>query len=78
MYITHRGIVKGLHCVLPPPQKAEVLFICRHSPLGSPFLWSPQLSIYPTICKYIYGLGVGDWHMHTAVYGMTGQRGPAV
>ena len=24
------------------------------------------------------GLGVGDWHMQTEVYGMIGQRGPAV
>ena len=24
------------------------------------------------------GLGVWDWHMHTEVYGMTGQQGPAV
>ena len=24
------------------------------------------------------GLGVWDWHLHTVVYGMTGQRGPAV
>ena len=24
------------------------------------------------------GLEVWDWHMHTEVYGMTGQRGPAV
>ena len=24
------------------------------------------------------GLGVWDWHLHTEVYGMTGQRGPAV
>ena len=24
------------------------------------------------------GLGIWDWHMHTAVYGMTGQLGPAV
>ena len=23
-------------------------------------------------------LGVWDWHMHTKVYGMTGQQGPAV
>ena len=24
------------------------------------------------------GLGVWDWHMHTDVYGTTGQQGPAV
>ena len=24
------------------------------------------------------GLGVWDWHMHTEVYGMIGQQGPAV
>ena len=24
------------------------------------------------------GLGVWDWHMHTEVYGMTGQQGPAI
>ena len=24
------------------------------------------------------GLGVWDWHMHTEVYGMIGQWGPAV
>ena len=24
------------------------------------------------------GLGVWEWHMHTEVYGMTGQQGPAV
>ena len=24
------------------------------------------------------GLGLWDWHMHTEVYGMTGQKGPAV
>ena len=24
------------------------------------------------------GLGVWDWYMHTAVYGMTGQQGPAI
>ena len=24
------------------------------------------------------GLGFWDWHMHTGVYGMTGQWGPAV
>jgi len=23
-------------------------------------------------------LGVWDWHRHTEVYGMTGQRGPAI
>ena len=25
-----------------------------------------------------HGLGVWDWHIHTVVYGMIGQRGPAV
>ena len=24
------------------------------------------------------GLGIWDWHLHTVVYGMTGQQGPAV
>ena len=24
------------------------------------------------------GLGVWDWHMHTEIYGMIGQQGPAV
>ena len=24
------------------------------------------------------GLGVWDWHMHTIIYGMDGQQGPAV
>ena len=24
------------------------------------------------------GLGFWDWHMHSVVYGMTGQQGPAV
>ena len=24
------------------------------------------------------GLGVWDWHMHTMVYGMVGQLGPAI
>ena len=24
------------------------------------------------------GLGALDWHLHTVVYGMTGQQGPAV
>ena len=24
------------------------------------------------------GLGVWDWHLHTEMYGMTGQQGPAV
>ena len=24
------------------------------------------------------GLGIWDWYMHTEVYGMTGQQGPAV
>ena len=24
------------------------------------------------------GLGVWDWHMHTKVYGMIGQQGPAL
>ena len=24
------------------------------------------------------GMGVWDWHMHTMVYGMIGQQGPAV
>ena len=24
------------------------------------------------------GLGAWDWHMHTEVYGMIGQRGPAI
>ena len=25
-----------------------------------------------------WGLGAGDWRMHTVVYGMTGEQGPAV
>ena len=34
--------------------------------------------------EYMWGvdgrarLGVWDWHMHTEVYGMTGQQGPAI
>ena len=37
-------------------------------------LWLPKW----TGCGERDGLGVWDWHMHTVVYGMTDQWGPAV
>ena len=44
----------------------------RENSKGS-ILGTKTIPLYKAMCG-----GVWDWHMHTELYGMIGQRGPAV
>ena len=55
----------------------ELIFRTENDSQTLKNLWSPKGT------GRAWGLGgrwtgVWDWHMHTEVYGMTGQQGPAV
>ena len=64
----------SLICGIKKKDKNEL--ICRGE-INSPALKNLWLPKGTGAEESRDGLGFGNWHMHTEVYGMTGQWGPA-